>query len=92
MPLCLNPHFMTVSLLILKHLLHLLVPPQTNNMFKMNFLVYEPAQKVPVSSPQCSEMCCVRQAPSMTTRTSARLTQSSEGFQARLSIINLCGQ
>lgn len=80
--------FMTVSLLILKHLLRLLVPPHTDNMFKMNFPVYEPAQKVPMPSPECSEMCCVRQALSMTTLTSARLTQSSEGFQARLSIIN----
>lgn len=45
-------------------------------------------RKFPMPAPECSEMCCVRQAPSMTTLTSARLTQSSEGFQARLSFIN----
>lgn len=80
--------FVTVSLLILKHLLCLLVPPQADNMFKMDFPVYELAQKAPVPSPQCPEMCCVGKAPSITTLTSARLTQSSEGFQVCLSIIN----
>lgn len=77
-----------MSLLTLKHLLRLLVPPQADNMFKMDFPVYELAQRVPVPSLQCPEMCCVGKAPSIATLTSARFTQSSEGFQVCLSIIN----